>query len=364
MTGNKGYCRSYLLHLLIAIVCSPCASYCPQRLDYGHCSEVYRAMEAALLANATNLYQMHEEFFPSSHPEPLYGDATYTVIVFDSTCHTVNKTLYNGTIMWSWSSSLILAHIDPRFLNSFQLQLLDLVFSSIGTLELSNSDEGSRKAKYDSLYGPSYVKLELVLTAFLNITGIDFHKYSEAVLEDLTSWVSDNSLCLSEMHKRSKLAVVFNPTQLKVYAKTQGSRESALDYQYKGYSYTYHENTLPAPLQLLLTLDSLLALLLAAVLLRVALQQYKRLAENVNKSTQWYAFFWTFCLIALLSNIAVIIVELSGVVSASSRIHFNVITGGLINGNISIQHLVCLHSSRSCYFHNDYGFKTSFLQNP
>ena len=120
MEGSKIYLAACLLSTLYTV----CTSYCPSQLPYKDCSRYYDAVEAALLKDQYNKYQLHEEFFPSSHSEPLYGYVYYTNL-------TVNGDQYYNMIYF-WSSSFILTYINPTALNSLQLQLVEFLIVRTG----------------------------------------------------------------------------------------------------------------------------------------------------------------------------------------------------------------------------------------
>ena len=185
------YYKGYLIAFILTILCAESYSYCPSRVSpdeydnkfrYDDCFKLYRALEVALLENPDNLYQLHEEFFPSSQSTPVYGYVLYD-IYYDCNYTDFECTLSDEAIM-QWSSSVLLDYIPTYILNSFQLHLLDVIFDTTGVATLSNSkvNKGTLFQRYDA----SYVYLTLNLT----ITQPIERRLLTAVLEDLTSWVS------------------------------------------------------------------------------------------------------------------------------------------------------------------------------
>ena len=154
-----------------------------------------------MLDNKNNLYRLHTEFFPPGYSSPVYGSIIYDVHVpcqsepvsgsGNGTTKVPNATLCDHDehfelVLNHWSSSLLLAHVDPLILNSFQLHVVDLIFKTVGTFELATEDE---KSDY-SLFKPSQVTVRLKLTID-NVTEWGFAaNITDAILEDMTSWVS------------------------------------------------------------------------------------------------------------------------------------------------------------------------------
>ena len=185
MEGRKLYFSAFLLYTLYTV----CSSYCPSsQLPYEDCFRYYNEVEVALLEDKFNKYQLHEEFFPSSHSAPLYGYALYT-----------NLTDEYGDpydICIPWSSSVLLAYIDPFALNNLQLRLMEFLFVTTGVHYLSNLDNyfsGPGELCYQVLnktapskYHVTIVQLTLILDLDMDIPYED----AEVILMDLTSWVS------------------------------------------------------------------------------------------------------------------------------------------------------------------------------
>ena len=207
--------KATLFTLILATGCSLTFAYCPEDLypDYCPCvcASLYRRFEKAMLDNENNLFRLHTEFFPPSYASPVYGTVIYDLHVPckpEPESGSGNDTLLEPTeipnsvpcdehfetVLKHWSSSLLLANIDPLILNSFQLHILDLVFNSVGTLELALEDE---KSDY-SLFKPSQVTVRLKMTID-NVTHWAFSlNITNAILDDVTSWVS--YLCIIWFH--------------------------------------------------------------------------------------------------------------------------------------------------------------------
>ena len=176
--------------LLLAAICSlslTCFTNGSYRI---FCPEHYRRFETALLANKNNLYKLHNMFFPTSYAFPVYGLVAYDVHVCEPepesgstpleptqnlnsvTC--ANRTRYDKY----WSSSLLLAHIDPLTLNSFLPKLLDVPFSGIEFALLLASDDSPWEF---------YVDLKMIID---NPTDPIPNCIIDATLDEMTPWVS------------------------------------------------------------------------------------------------------------------------------------------------------------------------------
>ena len=207
MAGSKIYFAACLLSTLYTV----CTAYCPSsQVSYKDCSRYYNAVEAALLKDQYNKYQLHEEFFPSSHSAPLYGYASYTNL-------TENGDPYDLCI--PWSSSVLLAYIDPFASNNLQLRLMEFLFVTTGVHYLSNLDNyfsGPGELCYQVLNksAPSKYHITIVqLTLTLDLDMDIPYEAAEVVLMDLTSWVSsylylayyiDHSAAVIVIKKRTK----------------------------------------------------------------------------------------------------------------------------------------------------------------
>ena len=179
MEGRKIYFSAFLLSTLYAV----CSSYCPSQLPYEDCSRYYKEVEAALLEDEFNQYQLHEEFFPSSHSAPLYGYALYTNLSDEY------GDPYNICI--PWSSSVLLAYIDPFALNNLQLRLMKFLFVTTGVHYLTNLDfkitadgECYFRTTEPNEYHNTIVQLNLILNVSIPFEAVG------VILSDLTSWVS------------------------------------------------------------------------------------------------------------------------------------------------------------------------------
>ena len=160
---KMGTNQSYLFVLLLASLSTSCTSDCPNpdpyfETGYRKCAKLYIMLETALLANPENLYQLQENFFPSSSLEPIYVS-----VVFE-----LNKHFYSTC----WTSSVLWKSLDPSVLFFLQIQLLNLLL-----------------VKVDPVPGLFPFSSELNLT--VNSTVSDYSPYTiNAVLQELTTWVS------------------------------------------------------------------------------------------------------------------------------------------------------------------------------
>ena len=155
--------QSYLFILLLASLSTSFTSDCLNtelyfETGYRKCAKLYIMLETALLANSENLYQLQENFFPSSSSEP-----TYVLVMF-----TLNKHFYSTC----WTSSVLWKSLDPSVLVFLQIQLLNLLL-----------------VKVDPVPGLFPFSAELNLT--VNSTVSDYSPDTiNAVLQELTTWVS------------------------------------------------------------------------------------------------------------------------------------------------------------------------------
>lgn len=189
----------FLAHciLLLLVTLLPATAHCPEKYSYETCYQLYEAFERALLANSENRYKLREEYLPSSKSPPVYGHIGY-IIRYNIAKH---HDLYNitpasgdedilpqlpvehsGCI--SWSSSAILTYIDPMFLNSFQLHILDLLLQNAGAAAVRLNECGNQ------YHSPSmHVHLQLTLELQEELPFAPSEGQMLAVLADLTSWV-------------------------------------------------------------------------------------------------------------------------------------------------------------------------------
>ena len=151
-----------------------------------------------MLAVDNNLYRLHEELFPSSHAPPAYGDIIFDVhtpcdpndpnavwVFTDLPCNEHYELVYTH-----WSSSLLLAHVDPVILGSFQLHLLNLILHTSGTTELSIVEDRDDFG----VFRPDRVILRLTL--IVNVTDLELPwGIVEPVILDMTSWVRYHVCC-------------------------------------------------------------------------------------------------------------------------------------------------------------------------
>ena len=173
--------QGYLFVFLLASLSPSYTSGCPIKEPYGQplydkCAKLYNILEAGLLENLTNLYQLHDSFFPSSSSEPIYARVTYNLKRgFDD--HDCNNYYSNGYYCTCWTSSVLLRSVNPGALTALQLQLLNVLLETVGVSDLT--------ANYS--YGVQLC-LELNVTE-LKLNSFDFN-IRNAVLQELTSWVS------------------------------------------------------------------------------------------------------------------------------------------------------------------------------
>ena len=154
---KMGSSQKYFFALLLASLSGFCNSDCPTTEPYYEpsyhiCAKLYSMLEAALLANPDNLYQLQDCFFPSSSSEPIYVPVTFSL----------NENSYRNSTCWT--SSALLRSVNLYTLYSFQ-NILQL------TVGLSGK--------------------ALSFHLKVNFTVSDYPDYIiNAVLRDLTSWVS------------------------------------------------------------------------------------------------------------------------------------------------------------------------------
>jgi hypothetical protein len=183
MKGNDIYFAVFLLSTLYTV----CSSYCPSsQLSYKDCSRYYKEVEAALLEDEFNQYQLHEEFFPSSHSAPLYGYALYTNLTDDD-----GGPYY---LCFSWSSSALLAYVSPFALNNLQLQLMEFLFTTAGVHYVTRLTEDNGQCNSTNTWSNTSTESNIYhntiaqLTLTLNLSMP--RKNASVILSDLTSWVS------------------------------------------------------------------------------------------------------------------------------------------------------------------------------
>ena len=170
-----GINQSYLFVFLLGSLSTSCTSKCPMSDDpslpayrqpgYLECAKLYSEYETALVGNQDNLFQLHENFFPSSSSEPTFAKVSFYI---------QGNGLALCCLGTCWTSSRLLKCVNPSVLSTFQLQLLNLLVQTVGASELTGS----------------CVHLDFELKG--NFT-IPFFKHSDMIyktLQDLTSWVS------------------------------------------------------------------------------------------------------------------------------------------------------------------------------
>ena len=87
-------------------------------------------LEAALLENQINLFQLHDVLFPSDSAEPPYAVVLYNI-------SDVNESM--SYIYSCWTSSVVLKSVEPAVLITLQLQLLNQVLETVGASKLTES---------------------------------------------------------------------------------------------------------------------------------------------------------------------------------------------------------------------------------
>ena len=158
--------QGYLLVLLLASLSASCTSDC-KTTSYDKCAKLYNILEAALLKNQGNLYQLHDSFFPSSSSEPIYAGVTYNL---NGGCDYDYD--YDRCYSTCWTSSILLRSVDPVVLTGLQVQLLNTLLKTVGVSDLTA----------DYSYG-AQLSLELNVTEFNYLNHI-------TILQELTQWVS------------------------------------------------------------------------------------------------------------------------------------------------------------------------------
>ena len=172
LLGNMEINQNYLVVFLLAsfsTLCTPdCPSTAPASLDqsaqipYQECAKLYAVLEAALLENPANLYQLHYRFFPSSSIEPLYALVSFKL---------------NGQHTdICWTSSVVLRYVNPFVIASFQMVLLNILLPI-------DTESGHRT-------GETYLQLSIELVNFTESDYPDYNTTIDAVLQDFTSLVS------------------------------------------------------------------------------------------------------------------------------------------------------------------------------
>ena len=175
MRINQGYLFVFLLASLSTSYTSDCPiteSY--DQPPYDECAKLYSILEAGLLENLTNLYQLHDSFFPSSSSEPIYARVTHNLKRgFDD--YDCNNCYSNGYYCTCWTSSVLLRSVNPGALTALQLQLLNVLLETVGVSDLTA----------DYSHGAQ-------LCLELNVTELNSFDYNfrNAVFQELTSWVS------------------------------------------------------------------------------------------------------------------------------------------------------------------------------
>ena len=171
-------------------------AYCPGHYSHETCSLLYNALESALLDNSSvstqNLYNLREEFFPSSHSPPEYGNVSYTIVTTaDFTLpvklckgaeqSTIVESLNGSNYSFLWSYSGLLAKLDPYMLSFSQLEILSYVFGAVGIIDYRFNPIPLKA---------SYIVLNLTLE-LVTLPCAPTEAQLRSSLQDLTSWVSE-----------------------------------------------------------------------------------------------------------------------------------------------------------------------------
>ena len=158
--------NSYLFVHLLTILFTSCNSNCPTTTmaAYHSCSKLYNMLEAALLENQLNLFQLHDVLFPSNSAEPPYAEVYYNISDLNES---------QSYLFSCWTSSVVLKSVEPAVLITLQLQLLNQVLETVGASKLTELG----------------VSMHFILK--VNFTESDYDEHiMDAVLQGLTSWVS------------------------------------------------------------------------------------------------------------------------------------------------------------------------------
>ena len=180
MRMEVNHLQSYLFVLLLVSLFASCTSKCSpvQSHRYHQCAKLYLMLEAALLENPDNLYQLHD-IFPSFSSEPIYARVSIFFNESSKGCLYGNRReCYYKWHHTCWTSSTLLRFVDPFVLRSLQLWLLNLLL-------LPSAD-----ASGQTVGGDVQLKLKG------NFTDTDYNTTIDSILQDFTSWVSVDHLAL------------------------------------------------------------------------------------------------------------------------------------------------------------------------
>ena len=164
---KMGTNKSYLFLLLLASLSTSCTSDCPNpepyfEMGYHKCAKLYIMLEKALRANPENLYQLQENFFPSSSLEPIYARVKFQL----------NEHHHHRTC---WTSSVLLKSVAPSVLSNLQIELLNIL-----TVDSA-----------PGLFPGFYFSTKLFFNLTVNSNLSDYSPDTiNAVLQELTTWVS------------------------------------------------------------------------------------------------------------------------------------------------------------------------------
>ena len=93
------------------------------------CDELFQALQASLVTNRANLYNLRKIFFPSSKPSPTLLNVSYELAfkdVLQIPCSDANETINSSEILrsnYGWTSNTIYTTFHPATLNRLQPQI-------------------------------------------------------------------------------------------------------------------------------------------------------------------------------------------------------------------------------------------------
>lgn len=183
---------------LLLILVTQSEAYCPRNNPHDTCFLLQESLKTALLNSSQNLYNLKEEFFPSSHSSPVFGYVNYTIRLdkpfsgYEPHCQPYPSDLPYTSVLFNdskypfiWTDSALLSKIDPFILSYYQLEILSVMYSQVGILDYRFYPYPPR---------PEYLTVNLTLLVE-SLPCIPTEGQLLDILTDLTSWVS-NSYCL------------------------------------------------------------------------------------------------------------------------------------------------------------------------
>ena len=192
--------QGYLFVLLLASLSASCTSDCPTTESngqplYDKCAKLYSILERALLENPGNLYQLSDTLLPNYGLEPTYALVNFNLYKLNDS----GSNLYysNSTC---WTSSGLLRSVNPSVLASLQQLMISALLSPTGFLGLTG------------LY-------DLSLNLKVNLTESDYPDFNatiNAVLQELTPWVSAQLEHTQKVPKHNFCPVGIYPKWIKI----------------------------------------------------------------------------------------------------------------------------------------------------